>query len=69
MNSVIERARRYIAKCPPAISRQGGHNATFHVAAALWNGLGLDKTETLALLREWNSACRRRGVKLSWCIK
>jgi hypothetical protein len=55
--SIIERARRYIAKCPPAISGQGGHNATFHVAAALVNGFGLGQPEALALLEDYNTRC------------
>jgi hypothetical protein len=54
---IIGRARRYIAKCPPAISGQGGHNATFHVAAVLWNGFGLADADTLMLLKEWNGGC------------
>ena len=40
MLNVIERARRYIAKCLPAISGQGGHDATFHVACVLVHGFG-----------------------------
>ena len=47
MLTVIERARRYIAKCPPAISGQRGHDANGHVAAVLWNGFGL--SEAIAL--------------------
>jgi hypothetical protein len=54
---VIERARRYIGKCPPAISGQGGHNATFHVAGVLFHGFGLSEADSLALLREWNQSC------------
>lgn len=56
--SVIERARRYVARCPVAISGQGGHNATFHVAAVLWNGFGLTEPDTLAVLQEWNQGCQ-----------
>jgi len=55
--SLVERARRYIAKCPPAVSGQRGHDATFHVAALLWNGFGLSETDTLALLSEYNLRC------------
>ena len=55
---VIERARRYITRCPVAFSGQGGHNATFHVASVLWNGFGLTEVDTLTLLREWNSGCQ-----------
>ena len=55
---LIERARRYIAKCPPAISGEGGHNATYHVAGVLFQGFGLSEADSLALLREWNQGCR-----------
>ena len=55
--SVAERARRYIDKCPPAISGQRGHDTTFRVAAVLWNGFGLSETDTLALLSEYNQRC------------
>ena len=58
MLSVIERARRYSAKCPGAVSGQGGHDATFHVAAALVHGFALGEAEALALLREWNQTCQ-----------
>lgn len=54
----IERARRYIGKCPAAISGHGGHNATFHVAAALVHGFSLGEAEALILLREWNQRCQ-----------
>lgn len=55
--SVLERARRYIAQCPPAISGQGGHNATFHVAAILVHGFALDEADALTLLREFSQRC------------
>ncbi|MBI5385072.1 MAG: hypothetical protein HZA90_10340 [Verrucomicrobia bacterium] len=58
MVSTIERARRYIAKCAPAISGQGGHDATFHVAAVLVHGFALSKNDALMLLREWNVTCQ-----------
>ena len=57
MQNVIERARRYVAKCPFAVSGQGGHNATFHVAAVLVHGFALGEGDALALLGEWNGAC------------
>ena len=56
--SSLDRARRYIAECPPAISGQGGHDATFHVAAVLVHGFALGDAEALALLREWNQSCQ-----------
>jgi hypothetical protein len=57
MQNVIERARRYIAKCPSAISGQRGHDATYHVAAVLVHGFALGEPDALALLREWNGSC------------
>src|ERR1035437_2323891 len=57
MLTVIERARKYIAKCPSAISGQRGHDATFHVAAVLVHGFALGEPDALALLREWNGSC------------
>ena len=53
----IERARRYIGKCPAAISGQCGHDATFHVAAVLVHGFALGEADALALLREFNQRC------------
>ena len=58
MLTVIERARRYVAKCPPAVSGQAGHDATFHVACVLVNGFSLGEPDALALLREWNLSCQ-----------
>ena len=57
MLTTTERARLYIAKCPPAISGQRGHDATFHVAAVLFNGFALSETDSLALLGEYNQRC------------
>lgn len=56
--SVIERARSYLAKLPPAISGQGGHNAAFHAACVLVLGFGLHKDAAMHLLREWNQLCQ-----------
>jgi hypothetical protein len=56
--NVVERARRYAARCPVAVTGQRGHDATFHVAAVLWNGFGLTEADTLMLLREWNCGCQ-----------
>jgi putative DNA primase/helicase len=57
-DSIIERARKYLAKIPPAISGQGGHDATFHGACCLVLGFALDREPALALLREWNENCQ-----------
>lgn len=56
--AVVERARLYVAKMPPSVSGQGGHNAAFHVACVLACGFQLERDQALALFREWNQTCR-----------
>ena len=58
MLDVVERARRYIAKCPPAISGQGGHDAAFHVAALLVHGFALGDGDAMTLMWEFNTRCQ-----------
>jgi hypothetical protein len=53
----FERARRYIAKCLPAISGQRGHDAAFYVACVLVHGFALAEADALALLKEFNQRC------------
>ena len=55
--SPMERARLYVAKCLPAVSGQGGHDDTFHVACVLVNGFALDEADALILLLEFNRRC------------
>ena len=55
---VVDRARKYIAKMPPAISGQGGHDAAFSVACKLVVGFGLDRDTALDLMREHNEQCQ-----------
>ena len=57
-NSVLRRARNYLTKLPPAVSGQGGHDATFRAACLLAIGFGLDREQSLALLQEWNERCQ-----------
>ena len=57
-NSVISRARAYIAKIPGAVSEQNGHNDTFHVACVLVLGFGLSVDDAFPLLAEWNQTCQ-----------
>ncbi len=54
---LVERARAYVAKMPPAISEHGGHDATFAVALTLVKGFLLDSDTALDLLREYNGRC------------
>jgi len=57
-DSVIERARKYLAKCPPAISGQNGSAAAFKVACLMVCGFGLSRETSLVLFREWNQTCQ-----------
>ncbi|HRQ87534.1 MAG TPA: hypothetical protein PLA50_01980 [Bacteroidia bacterium] len=57
MITLLERARRYVAAMPPAISGSGGHDATFAAACALIKGFGLSVSEARPLLAEYNGRC------------
>ena len=52
-----ERAARYVAKIAGAVSGQGGHDFTYHVAATVWNGFALSERDTLDVMLEWNGRC------------
>ena len=54
---IDERARRWVAKMPAAVSGQNGHAATFHVACVLVQGFGLAVQEALPILSEYNARC------------
>jgi hypothetical protein len=55
--NALDRARRYLATLPPAVSGQGGHHAAFRAALALAKGFDLAFPEALATLRAWNETC------------
>ncbi len=55
--SVEERARRYVERMPPAISGQGGHDATYEVACVLVRGFALDEATAFDVLRGYNARC------------
>lgn len=55
---ITERAARYLAEIPPAISGQGGHNQTFRAACVLVVGFNLSVDDALPLLAEWNTRCQ-----------
>lgn len=57
-HSLSDRARRYLAKIPGAVSGSGGHKTTFKVACTLVNGFALSAAEALPLLLEWNATCQ-----------
>lgn len=56
-DSSIERARRYTAKCAPAISGKRGHDTAFSVATALVHGFALDIPTAMLVFKDWNSTC------------
>ncbi|MCE9567795.1 MAG: DUF3987 domain-containing protein [Planctomycetes bacterium] len=56
--AVTERARKYLARIPGAVSGQSGHNATFHAACVLVLGFELGESDAVALLTEWNQTCQ-----------
>ena len=53
--SIAERARRYIAKMPKAISGQHGHSTMFSVACVLVQGFDLNMGDARMLLEEYNA--------------
>jgi RepB DNA-primase from phage plasmid len=56
--SIIERARRYLASVPPAISGKHGDVHTFRVCCRLTRGFALDHDQALNVLAEWNARCQ-----------
>ncbi len=53
----VERARRYLAKCPPAVSGAGGHARTFGLFCHIIRGFDLSEAEAWQVLSEWNQGC------------
>jgi len=49
----VERCRAYLAKLPPAISGEGGHDTTFHAACELFR-FGLSIADSATMLGEYN---------------
>lgn len=56
-SDVSDRAAKYLDRLPPAISGQGGHNATFHAACVLVLGFGLSAQDAYPLLCGFNQRC------------
>lgn len=54
---VTERARTYISRMPAAVSGQRGHDVTFRVACVAALGFGLNESDALALMHEYNERC------------
>lgn len=56
--SGFARARAWLEKREPAVEGQGGDAHTFATACSLVRGFDLEDSDALALLQEWNAACR-----------
>lgn len=57
-DGVERRAAAYLDAMPPAVSGQGGHNATYAAATAMVHGFGLDAEAALRLLLgRYNPRC------------
>ncbi len=55
--SVFDRARKYLAKCDPAIQGSGGRTTTFLTAQRLVRGFALSNADAFDLMSEWNTRC------------
>ena len=55
--SVVDRAAAYLAKIPPAVSGESGHDVTFHAACVLVRDFDLSIEDALPILAEWNDRC------------
>jgi hypothetical protein len=51
------RILKYLDKCPPAISGQGGHNRAYAVACTLVQGFALSVPEAAPYMQEYNRRC------------
>ena len=54
----VERARRYLALVPPAVTGEHGDLRTFRVCCRLTRGFALDEEQALQALSEWNQRCQ-----------
>jgi hypothetical protein len=54
----LERARRYAAAIPPAITGQHGDVHTFRVCCRLARGFALSDDQAFTVLCEWNARCQ-----------
>ena len=57
MNPKIQ-AEKFVNAVPPAVSGQGGHNATYHLACELIEGFGLSDSDAKSILDQWNQRCQ-----------
>lgn len=55
--TVQERAARYLAKLPPAVSGQHGHDSTYHAACVLMLGFAMSADDAWPVFCDWNASC------------
>ena len=53
-----EKCRKYLRKCQPAVSGQGGHNQALKVARAAVQGFALGQEDAYAVMQHWNKRCQ-----------
>ncbi len=63
--TALERARKYLAAIPGAVSGQGGHDQTFSAACALVNGFALSEADALAKITKTIRRGWRPGDKVA----
>lgn len=56
-SEIIDRAIRYLAKIPPAVSGERGHDACWHAACVLRVDFDLSLEESLEAIQQWNADC------------
>lgn len=54
----LDRAAKYLAKVPPAVSGQHGHDQLYHAAGVLVHGFSLAVADAFPLLQQWNETCQ-----------
>lgn len=55
--NIVDKARRYLDRMPPAVSGQNGHDQTFRVACVLCQGFGLSPDDARPLMQEYSTRC------------
>jgi replicative DNA helicase len=67
--AVVDRARKYMARLPGAVSGQRGHDKTFHAACVLMLGFCLSESEAMPVMAEWNQGCNPPWSERELCRK
>lgn len=58
MKTNYDRAKAYAQEVPGAVSGNGGHNHTFHLACELVHGFALSDSEAYSIMSDWNTTCQ-----------